>query len=1028
MKKKIKSPYSFLVGVAILLVSIAAHPAASEKSIKAIQPIISLLLLDSEEASMPSLASAVYSKSGVQRVGNEIIVSFFDPVVNAEVGELSCSLVEQPEGSNLTVSLVDEVLFVFTPEVAGTYVLTCADNSGNQKDVRISVSDPPGYNPSKLDNSRPDLSPEELIALVRNQSWINSYSLGEGELRDIVGEYSEFTILEYDSSFGLLVEYDDEDTLTKEILEKISLVSGVDSVRLRVVEGAFPAYELNAIPNDAGQLDDLGDNWHLEKIKIANAWSIETGNESVKIGVSDGFFYSGHEDLLFSSYAAYDPSWSEEEYDALINHGNKSVGVIGAVTNNALGIAGINQNANLFSTNMGIGHVKTLVADIPDIKLLNMSWSWVNEIKDVFSTATFNPNLALHRRLILEELSTKYSPRIRDYVTGDQGAEKLFVFSAGNGVGNGAPVDPNITGFGFDAKLNGGNIHYENGALRRLSNVLVVGAILPDGRMPKLSNYGESVDIVAPTNYLSTSKYDYAYYGGTSASAPVVTGVASLLFSILPDADGNVIKEILLRGATERVTERYSLGEAGVDGESVPVDLEHPIPILNAENAVNLAQTIKDGERVNAKIKIIDPSQNTIQVVVTTASKQLKLQGFTLAIRRKAELGYEEFTTPISMNIDSSNLATFTLPLSEGFSDYQISGFGNILHEPTQINRNSLLEAIEFRVLKVGMSARSATESAINVSGAQLNIEPWGNPISSAAYSVATNENGDAMLYLMPGNYKIHSSAAGYQSTTTTLTILDKPQVSTIAKTVLLPEISAPMVGSISGLVTDEEGQPVSNALVYVVGGGVTTSAVSDDSGYYQIKDIPKEVDGVYVSDFTVTATARGYADTEVQNVIVLSLGDGEVAQNLILTEQELYYRDSDTNTVHDLSTNLIWLDNPGRTNAAKFNVASDYCANYSVSGLSNWRLPSIGELEGLVDTRYSPTTNHPFLNLQPKIYFSTSRSATYRRCPTIDGHANWVLNFANGQRSSSVIYNWTAFCNSGGYSNSQNYICVHDR
>ena len=42
---------------------------------------------------------------------------------------------------------------------------------------------------------------------------------------------------------------------------------------------------------------------------------------------------------------------------------------------------------------------------------------------------------------------------------------------------------------------------------------------------------------------------DYDLAGGTSNSAPVVTGVAALVFSVRPDLSGEQVKQILLESA-----------------------------------------------------------------------------------------------------------------------------------------------------------------------------------------------------------------------------------------------------------------------------------------------------------------------------------------------------------------------------------------------------------------------------------------------------------------------------------------------
>ena len=56
-------------------------------------------------------------------------------------------------------------------------------------------------------------------------------------------------------------------------------------------------------------------------------------------------------------------------------------------------------------------------------------------------------------------------------------------------------------------------------------------------------------------------------YTGTSAAAPIVTGVASLIYSLYPGFTGKDVKNILITSAIDDVTERNK--EPGVFGSGV---------------------------------------------------------------------------------------------------------------------------------------------------------------------------------------------------------------------------------------------------------------------------------------------------------------------------------------------------------------------------------------------------------------------------------------------------------------------------
>ncbi|MEI8206742.1 MAG: DUF1566 domain-containing protein [Kiritimatiellales bacterium] len=82
--------------------------------------------------------------------------------------------------------------------------------------------------------------------------------------------------------------------------------------------------------------------------------------------------------------------------------------------------------------------------------------------------------------------------------------------------------------------------------------------------------------------------------------------------------------------------------------------------------------------------------------------------------------------------------------------------------------------------------------------------------------------------------------------------------------------------------------------------------------------------------------------------------------------------------TVVDNLTGLEWAQAPhalsGNSGATNWTVALDFCNNLVYAGHSDWRLPSIKELESLVSCgTYSPAlpAGHPFAGVQFDIYWS---------------------------------------------------------
>ncbi|MBR1800573.1 MAG: prolyl oligopeptidase family serine peptidase [Bacteroidaceae bacterium] len=113
---------------------------------------------------------------------------------------------------------------------------------------------------------------------------------------------------------------------------------------------------------------------------------------------------------------------------------------------------------------------------------------------------------------------------------------------------------------------------------RRRENMLVVGAAGTDGRMLRLSNYGErTVDILAPGQDIrSTAPCDeWSVANGTSLSAPIVTGLAAAIRSACPHLTAAQVRDIIMKSSTPL--------------DSTPI----AAGLLDAERALELARATK---------------------------------------------------------------------------------------------------------------------------------------------------------------------------------------------------------------------------------------------------------------------------------------------------------------------------------------------------------------------------------------------------------------------------------------------------
>jgi hypothetical protein len=105
---------------------------------------------------------------------------------------------------------------------------------------------------------------------------------------------------------------------------------------------------------------------------------------------------------------------------------------------------------------------------------------------------------------------------------------------------------------------------------------------------------------------------------------------------------------------------------------------------------------------------------------------------------------------------------------------------------------------------------------------------------------------------------------------------------------------------------------------------------------------------------------------------------------------------------VLDKATGLVWEKSP-QTTSAKWTVARRTCTEKNVGGQNGWRLPSLEELSGLVDSSVAPPSlalppGHPFLAVRSAVYWSSTR-------PGEDPKGAWGVHFGLG--GGATFINW---------------------
>ncbi|MBA2874563.1 S8 family serine peptidase [Thermaerobacillus caldiproteolyticus] len=285
--------------------------------------------------------------------------------------------------------------------------------------------------------------------------------------------------------------------------------------KLKTVTSVTPSFTYKKLGTNDPKNEKM---YPLSLLQIDKALQL-AGKHSVTVAVIDTGLDMKHPDLkaqLLPSYNAANPA-NPGVKDL---HGTHVAGIIGATANNGVGAHGINPNVKILPIdvfNGGAGASDYVIAQgilyaiEKGAKVINMSLG-----------GYFN------------------SPILEDAVKKAIDAGVTVVAAAGNDATDMYSIPASYEG------------------------VISVGATDSKNHLANFSNYGPSVDIVAPgvdvysTVYDPTKGASFAELSGTSMASPVVAGVASLILSKYPNLKPYEVEAILERTATD-------LGEKGYD-------------------------------------------------------------------------------------------------------------------------------------------------------------------------------------------------------------------------------------------------------------------------------------------------------------------------------------------------------------------------------------------------------------------------------------------------------------------------------
>jgi type VII secretion-associated serine protease mycosin len=371
---------------------------------------------------------------------------------------------------------------------------------------------------------------------------------------------------------------------------------------------------------------DYSRQWALEQIDALCAWEYTTGSTDVTVAVLDTGVDMTHPDLVDRLRDdGYDFVDDDDDPMDENGHGTHVAGIVAATLNNAEGVAGVAPGVQILP-----------------IRVLDEEGTHNNPDRAIAQAIRYATehdanviNLSLGMTFLGDEESI--SPDVANAIEDAQEQNVLIVVASGNSF---LPL-PNVV-----ASNN--------------ADVLVVAASDENDVVTAYSNTGPWVDVAAPgenifstmptyevlmtsdeVSVLERMNQDYDYMSGTSMAAPLVAGLAALVFSAHPDWSANqvqdAIKDTTFAGIYDDMPDIYQrlqlLGTGRIDACAalgVDADIaERPTaarpsaptatPAVDNDEALQVVQefvaALQDGD-IEAANALIDPDRPDVRLGV----------------------------------------------------------------------------------------------------------------------------------------------------------------------------------------------------------------------------------------------------------------------------------------------------------------------------------------------------------------------------------------------------------------------------
>lgn len=332
------------------------------------------------------------------------------------------------------------------------------------------------------------------------------------------------------------------------------------------------------------------------------------------------------------------------------SHGTHGAGTIAATRDNGVGVAGIAGNSKVkimiikaLGGSAGYGTTESIVKAI----------KYAEDNGAVICNLSFGTNVD----------DTALKDAIAD-------STMLFIAAAGNGddwtgVGKNDDVKPIYP------------------AAYHLDQIISVANLNYDGMLHYSSNYGaSSVDLAAPGSYIlsTTPENTYSYMSGTSMAAPMVTGVAAMIYSEYSDVTLHQVKDMILNSVKQMDSLKNEVSTGGMLDAAAAFSYDYSQLATtpkekNDKNSEDMKITGVAPE-ISAEMSYLRYSgQKVLTLTVTDADEDLAGVYYG---KGKLKLGdFKDVSQYEIVNLNANNQAMFRVVSSGTYTFYAIDRDGN---------------------------------------------------------------------------------------------------------------------------------------------------------------------------------------------------------------------------------------------------------------------------------------------------------------------------------------------------------------